>query len=398
MKKVIVLAATINQLPVISLLKELGYYVISIDNVPENIGHPVADKNYFIDITDIPAIENVAKQEGIIAIIAAYTDVGVCPAAHVSQEMGLIGCNYHAAETLTSKSKFRAFYKKEIEPEFTFETFTQLDFEDWLQQQPNAKWIVKPVDSSGSKGIEIITKNDHSAIGRAFEYSKRKKVIVEQFYEGEQGTLEGFMRGGKLFFHIITSRLTAPEPNVATQGHVYPSVFSEEQQKEIMDKVLLVCAKLDLYEGPLDVDFVYNESGVHLIEMSPRLGGNNLSNFLEAVTHVNLRKMTVDYYLNAPPQDYQPTIDSNFKYVQWVMTSSRDGILTYNRKKAVNAELLHYVEELNLFEPSGTAVRKFTNGRDSYGFLILRIPRKAKIATYLNKLEAFLELKIEPAA
>ncbi len=395
MDKVIVLAATINQLPIIRLLKELGVYVITVDNIPENIGHAEADKNYNLDITDITKVFEIAQSEKIKAIIAAYTDVGVKTASFVSEQLNLVGCNFQAAKTLTNKSEFRSFYKKEIDPHFLFKTFTKSEFKGWAQAKHESKWIVKPVDSSGSKGIEIISSDDNAAIIRAFDYSNKKQIIVEQFHVGRQGTLEGFLSHGKLKLSLITNRLTAPAPHVATQGHVFPSDFNAIEQKEIEQVVLSICTKLNINEGPLDVDFVFNEEGAHIIEMSPRLGGNNLSNFLEAVTKVDLRRMTVNYYLGEKVDNLDVQIEKNVKFVQWVMTSNTAGTLIYNSKKACEALELEYVEELTIFESSGSTVNKFTNGRDSYGFLILKLPIEASIPTYLKELETFIELKVE---
>lgn len=119
-KKILILAATINQLPIILLAKNKGFFVITADYFSDNIGHNYADKFYISDITNKEAILQIAKKENIDGVIAAYTDVGVPTASFVADKLGLIAPNFDSCSTLTNKIYFRNFYKKNIKPSFFF--------------------------------------------------------------------------------------------------------------------------------------------------------------------------------------------------------------------------------------------------------------------------------------
>lgn len=395
MEKVIVLAATINQLPIIQLLVDKGFYVISVDNIPENIGHKFSSRFECIDITKKEQILRLAKKENIKAIIAAYTDVGVPTAAYVSEHLGLVGPSINASNVLTNKAEFRQFYT--TFKNLNLEHFQLNNIDDWkgLHLNFDKKWIVKPVDSSGSKGIEILVEESaNRVVKNAFEYSISGVVQIEEYVDGKQGTLEGFLENGEFILEFITTRLTAPEPYVATQGHVFPSLFTKEEQAEIRKEVLSICQELRMTDGPLDVDFVFGKQGVFVIEMSPRLGGNNLSSFLEVVTHINLRELTINYQLGLSQNSVNLKMVQSGCFVQWVIGAEKTGVLNYNAKKMGNAKNLNFVTDLELFVEPNQKVTKFTNGRHAIGFVIFKLEGYSHLQNALDQLYKTLEFKI----
>ena len=94
-KTLLVLAASRYQIPIITTAKRLGYRVLTIDNVPDNPGHALADQACFIDTTDIQGVLAVARRERVDGVIAACTDVA---GSSLWFERGLV-CYSNAAKT-----------------------------------------------------------------------------------------------------------------------------------------------------------------------------------------------------------------------------------------------------------------------------------------------------------
>ncbi|NMQ18946.1 hypothetical protein E4P82_06820 [Candidatus Competibacter phosphatis] len=105
-KTLLVLAASRYQIPIITTAKRLGYRVLTIDNVPDNPGHALADQACFIDTTDIQGVLAVARRERVDGVIAACTDVAVPTAAVVAQALDLPGISPDAARITCDKNLF----------------------------------------------------------------------------------------------------------------------------------------------------------------------------------------------------------------------------------------------------------------------------------------------------
>ena len=62
MKKLLIIGASILQLPAIKKAKELGFYVAVIDYDPDAIGIPFADEYFNVSTIDADGVSEVAKK------------------------------------------------------------------------------------------------------------------------------------------------------------------------------------------------------------------------------------------------------------------------------------------------------------------------------------------------
>ena len=74
MKKLLILGGARAQIPAILRAKELGYYTITCDYLPENPGHFYSDK--YVNISTIDKIEvlEFARKEKVDGVIAYASD------------------------------------------------------------------------------------------------------------------------------------------------------------------------------------------------------------------------------------------------------------------------------------------------------------------------------------
>ena len=173
MKKLLLLGGSAQQIIAITTAKKLGYFTILCDYLTDNPGQHKADKFYLISTTDKKAVLEVAKNEQIDGILAYASDPAAPTAAYVSEKMGLPTNPYSSVEILCNKDMFRKFlsnhnfstpkakgYEKKADAIIDVNKFT-------------LPIIIKPVDSSGSKGITVIRdiENLEKAIDFAFSFS-----------------------------------------------------------------------------------------------------------------------------------------------------------------------------------------------------------------------------------
>ncbi len=163
MKKILLLGGSTQQIPAIEYAKKQGYYTILCDYLSDNPGQEYSDKFYCTSTTDREAILEVAQKENVDGIVAYASDPAAPTAAYVAEKMGLPTNPYKSVEILAMKDKFRQFLK-----ENSFNSPQSGSFYDFKQAKEAIDMftfpaIVKPVDSSGSKGVK----------GRRFLYGQQ---------------------------------------------------------------------------------------------------------------------------------------------------------------------------------------------------------------------------------
>ena len=151
MKKILLLGGSAQQVAAIKTARRLGYYTVLCDFLADNPGQYEADKFYLVSTTDKEAILKVAQEEQIDGILAYASDPAAPTAAYVAEKMGLPGVPYKVAEAFCNKNQFREFLKRNG---FNVPGSVEIDVnsESSLVEGLRLPIIIKPTDSSGSKG------------------------------------------------------------------------------------------------------------------------------------------------------------------------------------------------------------------------------------------------------
>ena len=89
MKKILLLGGSAQQTVAIRAAKKLGYFTIVCDYLPDNPGQYIADRFYGASTTDVEAIYEIARKEGVDGILAYASDPAALPAAIVAERLGL---------------------------------------------------------------------------------------------------------------------------------------------------------------------------------------------------------------------------------------------------------------------------------------------------------------------
>ena len=108
-KKILLLGGSAQQIVAIEKAKELGYYTVLCDFLPDNPGQHHADKFYLASTTDKEAVLGIARKEDIDGIVAYASDPAAPTAAYVAEALGLPGSPYKSVEILCNKDQFRRF-------------------------------------------------------------------------------------------------------------------------------------------------------------------------------------------------------------------------------------------------------------------------------------------------
>lgn len=301
---VIVLGAGRGQIPVMELCHQYGYSVIAVSPKGNYPGFQVADISLFEDVKNKEAVLKFAREYNIKGILTDQLDEGVPTAAYVSEKMNLNGIAYDVSLKFTNKFLMRkaaetagitvpkSFVAKEIET--AFETINgDKDFTYPL--------IIKPVDSSASRGIHIIreSKDLSDCFADCKSYSKSGDVIIEQFIVGKEFVVDAFTKdyqvknlivGHRDYFNIPDTFIPNATVFLDADSAVSPI---EEKIKEINEKLI---QEFGLKFGITHAEYLYAEetNTVYLVEIAARGGGVFISSdLIPAACGVNANDLLV---------------------------------------------------------------------------------------------------------
>lgn len=300
MKRLLMLGGAMQQIPAIQKAKELGNYVITCDYLPKNPGHKYADSYFNVSTTDREAVLALARQQRIDGIVAYASDPAAPTAAYVSEQMGISTSPLLSVEILTQKDLFRKFLAGHNFNVPKFQGFSS--YEDALKAMRgfNFPVMVKPVDSSGSKGVTKIYSVDAllSAVDEALAYSRAKRFIIEEFIvkQGYQVSGDGFSVDGKLVFTSYGNELYDGDGlrEYVALGEFWPSLFSEEKLNQIDNELQRLITALGMKTTAYNIEVIVDVSGkVYILELGPRNGGSYIPQLIKYATGVDLVEYTI---------------------------------------------------------------------------------------------------------
>ncbi len=302
MKKILMLGGSMQQIPAITAAKKMGLYTITCDYLPQNPGHKFADEYYNVSTTDQEAVLALAKKLQINGIVAYASDPAAPTAAYVSGAMGLPGNPYESVQILTHKDLFRDFLAKN--GFHTPQAGGYNSYAELLTDIDRFKFpiMVKPVDSSGSKGVVKVLSKDGlaDAVGEALAYSRSKRIVAEEFIQkkGYQISGDGFSVDGKLVFTSYGNELYSGKGTreYVALGEFWPSLLSPELKEKVDAELQRLITALHMRTGAYNIEVILDEKDdVYILELGPRNGGSYIPQLIQYATGVDL----VDYTIRA---------------------------------------------------------------------------------------------------
>ena len=323
-KKIMILGASILQLPAIDKAKEMGLKVIAVDMDPEAVGFKVPGVvKEVISTIDTPTIVEAAKKHQIDGIMTLATDMPMRSVAAVSKEMGLVGIDADTALKATNKAEMRKALQAGGVPIPKF--YNVANEEEYMEAVKNftVPFIVKPADSSGSRGIyEVQDINDQKAIKEAYEYckpfSRVGDVVVEEYMSGPEVSVETLSIDGECYVIQITDKLTTGAPHYVEMGHSQPTRHSSEIAERIKEVAIAANKAIGIMNGPSHTEIVVTSEGPKIVELGARLGGDCITTHLVPLsTGVNMVECCIKIALGEKP-DIEPKWNkgSSIRYFQ----------------------------------------------------------------------------------
>lgn len=299
------------------------------------------------------------------------TDIPMATVATVCEELGLIGITPQTALYATNKAEMRTCFKVCGVPIPEFYIVSERNEFMAAAKNFTTKFIVKPVDNSGNRGVKLITDIlDDEVLSRAFDYSKKYsrdgRILLEEYMEGDEFSVETMSVDGECHIIQITDKLTSGIPYFVEMGHTQPSRYDVGIRTKIVETTKAGVKALGITYGPSHTEIKLTSTGPKIVEIGARLGGGFITTHLVPLsTGVNMVEANIRIVLGEKP-DLRKKFDKGAAIRFFQPTP---GIL--KSVKGVNkVRKIPGIIEVGFMKELGDKIPEMRNGLDRVGYVI----------------------------
>jgi biotin carboxylase len=369
-KRIIIVGASILQIPAIIAAKEMGLYVGVVDYNPQAPGVKLADEYFNVSTIDSEGLLEVAISFRTNGIMTLATDMPMKAIAYVCNRLGLTCISEDTARLSTHKGEMiKAFERFGVSRPWYY-LVDNVDQLSALMNQIEYPCIMKPVDSSGSRGVTLIHGKNHliDAFSYATKYSTEKAVVIEEFLEGQEVSVEVLVFDGIVNVIAITDKITTGPPHFVELGHSQPSVIDDDNQDKIKQLAIKAVKSVGITQGPAHVEMMLTKNGPKMIELGARLGGDCITSHLVPLsTGVNIVKESIKIALSEKPC-VQKTLNKAaiIRYFQAQIGTIR------SIKGIEEAQSIPGVIDIALMKKIGDSILEIENSLDRVGYIVVQ--------------------------
>jgi biotin carboxylase len=375
--------------------RDMGLHIIGFDGNPGAFAFQYADEAFPISVHDDVAIKDALAGRQIDAIYSQASDAGRM-------------CEYELARVFhTPKPVSLASVHASMDKGYFLESLAQAGLpahghvkcsgkEQMLHAVKNwaFPFVVKPNDSSGSKGVLLVrdAQERDAAIADAAAISPTNTLICEQLVEGQHYSVDCFIRDHKVEFMAVSQKFMTTPPLMIPMHYVMPAEISDELQERMRSYVERICAALDITAGPVTCDVVLSNDGIlHIIEMGARAGGNGLSLLLD-------RAYGVDYVPAAVALHLGEAMPVGAKYSR---ASALITIVAHQEGKLMSIAGLDTLKsdgtiaDFKCFFEVGQDVAPYTKAANALGYILLEGTDNTELARKIDQLRERVLVEVD---
>lgn len=391
-KKAFVLAGGNDQIELIKGIKKRfpSAEVILIDMNPNVRAKDFADRMLVISTMDYEKVLAAARDENIDLILSACGDQPLRTMAYVSEKLGLpCYLTFEQAQNLTNKVLMK---KLMIEGRIPTSKYHRFDISSEITTDGlSFPLVIKPADNNGSKGIiKVYTKQEFDkAIAEARKYTVSGDLLVEEFKEGEEYSVEAFIRNGEPYIVFASKNIKVKNRNTFTIcSNEYVSALPSELESKIKEIVVRIGKTFNIDNVPLLIQMIVKGNEVNVIEFSARTGGGSKLFFIRKMVKVDIIENLLDITFGLKPEiEAKPCSDKAvIKYVY-----AEPGIFS----DIQNLEELMangYITDVYQYKPFGTEIKSSNYSSDRPVGFLLRGASEEELAQKVSHINAHIKI------
>lgn len=280
-RRLAVLGANAPLLPFYKHARELDIEIIGIAWKEGAVCKQYCDRFYPISFSDKEAVLDVCQKEHIDGITSFSLESALPTVIYVATQMNLVSNSMECLELTLNKFTMRNAFEKAGIPVPRY--YMVMEKEDFNNIEIRFPAIIKPVDSGGSQGVNKVNnlKELEDAYSYAKDHSRTKTVIVEEFIDGREFSVEYISCNGVHHNLQITDKVTSGAPHFVEMQHHQPADINQETANRIREMVEKALTTLKIQNSPSHTEIKLNSCGeLYIIEVGPRQGGDYITSDL----------------------------------------------------------------------------------------------------------------------
>ena len=301
--KALVLCGGKPQIALIHELKRRNITAILADANDKAAAVQYADVFYNVSTLDVVGIEKIALAEKVDCILSVCADQMLLVAAQLSEKLNLpCYIDYETAKNVSSKEYMKRIFVENNIPTAKYIVGSSISLS--VIEGLNFPVIVKPVDCYSSRGVKKVLNYDEllSAFENAKNLSRTGTVIVEEFVEGLELSVDIYVENGKVNILCIRSldKIPNSEKFIICRGN-YPAKISLATKGRVQDVAQKIVEAFGLVDTPMLIQMKINDEQIHILEFCARTGGGIKYRLLPKVCGFDVVKAVLDLTLGEKP-------------------------------------------------------------------------------------------------
>lgn len=309
----LIIGAGPKQLPGIALAKKRGFQVTATDQNPDAVGFMLADHYGIVSTRCINETVSFAAElharhpfHGVMTVAAESAIV----VAEVAQKLDLPGLASSAAHRATHKVERQECFAVSGVPAPRFASANSLEGALAMAELLGWPFVIKPADSAGSRGVQLVRNAAQleSAIEEIRTISKDHFVLMEEYLEGTEHSIEGIVLDGEVIWTGFSDRNYDKKhiyaPYFLEDGDTLPTALSDVMLDRVKAVSTQAVRALGIDFGPVKGDILIDSEGPKMLEMAARLSGDYFCDVTVPLHNgINLLEVAMDQALGMPVDD-----------------------------------------------------------------------------------------------
>lgn len=319
-KKLLILGANAESIPLVLTAKKLGVYTIVTDYNPDAPAKEYADKACNVDGIDVDGLVKLAQDEKVDGVLVSVADMLIPTYQKVCEKLNLpCYATEEQVKVLVNKYNFKRTCEKYGIlgiPEYDLDIN---DSDEKISKLPFPV-LIKPVDSCSGKGMTVCydSSSVRQAMEKASKASPTNKFIAERYMTCDDAFMYYTFIDGKYYLSAMADRFTNHEQSGLSNvviGAVYPSKYLDHYYKEYHEKFCKMFSDLGIRNGVFLVQVFVENGKMFVYDPGFRLQGGAPHILVNAINGFDHREMLINLALTGSMGDYEmdKLNDSNFR-------------------------------------------------------------------------------------
>jgi biotin carboxylase len=307
--RLLVLGAGPAQLGVLAAARKRGLTLVAADRDPSAPGFRYADRRAIVSIEDEPAVERLARAEGVDGIVAPGTDHAVGIAARVAARLALPHplTPDSAADAVSKRRQRERLAEAGIAQPRSLVCKTPEEARS-AADQIGYPVVVEAPDRAGDRTVRLV--RDPATIAdvavEALAESHNDYCLVEELVGRRMLTVNAFSLDGRFVPLTVTDREQAPPPAFGVPlVHLWPSELEPAAVGAAVEIAGLAARALGIANGPTTTQVLLGEQGPLVAKLSARVGGGHDAELCRVALGVDANALAVALALGEEPEGYE---------------------------------------------------------------------------------------------